>query len=503
VENDNFAAAQHRSGIFMMRYFTQTIFLLFFTPHLLLMGQAQGDDSTYPPAPNPSLASSLDYAVIENIYITGNKRTKPDIILRELDFGKNDTILLSALTNRLLINQYNLMNTGLFTNAEITFKEWEGNSNRVGLQITVRESWYIFPFPIVELADRNFNVWWETYERSLKRLNLGVRFYHTNFTGRKDWLKAVAQFGFTKKFELIYTLPYFNKSETIGLNINALYTREKEIGYTTLYNKLLFQRDGDNILLRRLRLGAGLLYRQGLDTYHQVDVAFHNNHIYESVQKELNPDFFLNGLRQQYLSVSYKFTLDKRDIKPYPVNGFFFSTSLSEKGFGLSKGIHALDLSATYIQYVPLAQRWNYVSVLRGKTGLLRHKQPYYNSIALGYEPDYLRGYELYVIDGLDFIYQKSSLRYELFNSSINWGRLMIFDGLRTMPLKFYLVLHNELGYVNNPFYRTGNPLSNELLWGTGIGLDMVIYYNKVFNFEISRNHLGEIGFFLHWAFSF
>ncbi|MCB0520430.1 MAG: BamA/TamA family outer membrane protein [Lewinellaceae bacterium] len=487
----------------MVRHFFQLFLIFFLTIPTLLTGQAPGPDTLAFATFQPSRSQKLEYAIIKNIYVAGNKHTKADIILRELDFSENDTVLLSTLTYRLQQNQYNLMNTGLFSSAEITFREWEGATNKVGLQITVRESWYIFPFPIVELADRNFNVWWETYNRSLRRLNLGVRFYHTNFTGRKDWLKAVAQFGFTKKFELIYTLPYFNKSGTIGLNFNALYTREKEIGYTTLGNRLLFQTDGDNILLRRLRLGAGLLYRQGLDTYHRLDASFHNNHIYESVQQELNPDFFLNGLRQQYLTLSYQFTLDKRDIKPYPINGFLFSTSLSEKGFGLSKGIQALDLSATYVQYIPIATRWNFVSFLKGKTGLNRSKQPYYNSTALGYEPDFLRGYEFYVVDGLDFVYQKSSLRYELFNSSINWGRLMIFDGLKIMPLKFYLVLHNELGYVNNPFYKTGNPLSNELLWGTSIGLDMVIYYNKVFNFEISRNHLGELGFFLHWAFSF
>jgi hypothetical protein len=71
------------------------------------------------------------------------------------------------------------------------------------------------------------------------------------------------------------------------------------------------------------------------------------------------------------------------------------------------------------------------------------------------------------------------------------------------MPVKLYLTFHNELGYVNNPFYRQGNSLSNELLWSAGLGLDLVIYYDKVFNFEVSRNHLNEFGFYLHWTFSF
>ena len=93
--------------------------------------------------------------------------------------------------------------------------------------------------------------------------------------------------------------------------------------------------------------------------------------------------------------------------------------------------------------------------------------------------------------------------RFNFFNKEYDWGRFMKLDSFKKMPVKLFLVLHNELGYVNNPFYKTNNPLSNEILWGVGLGLDVVVYYNKVFNLEYSRNHLGEHGFFLHWTFSF
>ena len=446
---------------------------------------------------------NLYHVTIRNIYVTGNKRTKSDIILRELDFQIGDTISLSNLTFRLQQNEFNILNTGLFTAARINFKDWAGATNEVGLMIEVKEGWYVFPFPIVELADRNFNVWWETYDHSLRRLNLGVRFYHTNFTGRKDLLKTVVQFGFTKKYELIYTLPYFNKSRTLGLNLNFLHTREKEIGFNTVDNELIFSRNDDHPLLQRLRIGTGLLYRRKLDVFHRWSLTYHRNNIDESVRQELNPDFFLQGNTQRFFDFSYHFSIDKRDIKPYPMHGFFIETQLQYLGLGFSEDIDALNVSASFQQFFTLSDRWSMGLMVKGKTGLLREKQPYYNSTALGYLDDFIRGYELYVIDGLDYAYHKGTLRFNLLDRELNLEKYMRFESFKNMPVKLFASLHNELGYVNNPFYKTGNPLSNELLWGAGIGLDLVLYYDKVFNFEVSRNHRNEYGFYLHWNFSF
>lgn len=452
---------------------------------------------------NPSTSQTLTSATIRHIYVEGNKRTKPDIILRELDFGVDDTISLTELTERLAQNELKVLNLGLFTTAKFSFKEWVGATNEVGLLLTVQEGWYIFPFPILEMADRNFNVWWDTYNHSLRRLNYGVRFYHTNLTGRKDELKAVLQQGFTKKYELIYTLPFINKSKTLGLNVNFLHTREKEIGFTTTGNELIFSRDSEHPLLRRFRLGAGALFRPRLNLTHRFNLTFHENFIDEKVLSELNPDFFLGKKSQRYLSAEYQVSLDKRDIRPYPMHGFLLDASLERAGLFIHDGMDALNAQAGFQQFFSFGKKWSMGYLVKGKLGLLRNKQPYYGSQALGYEPDFIRGYEYYVVDGLDYAYQKSVLRYQLFNRKINLGPYMKLESFREMPIKLFLVFHNELGYANNPFYSEGNPLANELLWGTTLGLDLVLYYDKVFNFELSRNRLGEYGFYLHWTFSF
>ena len=66
------------------------------------------------------------------------------------------------------------------------------------------------------------------------------------------------------------------------------------------------------------------------------------------------------------------------------------------------------------------------------------------------------------------------------------------------MPMKIYLSLHNDMGYVNyTQFENSQNELGNTLLWGGGLGLNFVVYYNKVIQLEYSFNHLGQGGFYI------
>ena len=73
------------------------------------------------------------------------------------------------------------------------------------------------------------------------------------------------------------------------------------------------------------------------------------------------------------------------------------------------------------------------------------------------------------------------------------------------MPVKNYKEANNSLfllsfydiGYADNPNAEISNTFSNQLLYGYGVGLEWIVWYDRMVRFEVSRNHLNEIGFFV------
>ena len=171
---------------------------------------------------------------IKKIKVTGNKKTHTSLIFNELDVNEGDSLPLEGLMPAIEKNKLFLINTVLFNSVEIKISKWEGKD--VYLLISVRESWYIFPIPQFELADRNFNVWWVRHNRDLRRVNLGLWFIWRNISGYNDLLKVIVQFGYTRKFELDYTLPPMGRKRKFGFNViydtcikNMIFTSDSSV----------------------------------------------------------------------------------------------------------------------------------------------------------------------------------------------------------------------------------------------------------------------------------
>jgi outer membrane protein assembly factor BamA len=444
--------------------------------------------------------------VIDSIFIEGNKKTKKRILLRELTFSQGDSLPLSTMAAILEQNQLRLMNTTLFLTAKMNIKNWEAD-NHVSIQITVKENWYIFPIPIFELADRNFNVWWKEQKRDLTRTNYGMRFTFYNATGRRDPISALVQLGYTPKYSFSYSPPFVNKKQTIGLSINYYNAVNREVGYSTDSNKVDFIKTTDRFLQRREATSIGFNYTPGLFSNHYFSIGYSRNRVDTAISNTLNPDFFLNNRSQQkYLYLVYSFSQDTRDIHPYPLHGYYFNFYIQKNGVFKKDDANALDVYVRYAQYLSFSKKWSYESLIKGKTGLIRSKQPYTLVRGLGYGSDFIRGYEYYVIDGLDFAYSKNSLRYELFSKSYDLRKYARWNWMKAwmeVPVKSYLRVNFDAGYVHNPFDKVSNKLSNRALYGGGLGFDFVAYYNMIWRFEYSMNRLGEKGLYFSYSVGF
>ncbi len=440
---------------------------------------------------------------ILDIVVLGNKKTKKRIITRELDFRIGDSLLLHEITERFTRNENYVINTGLFVDAALTLIEVDEERMRAKIQLSVKEGWYIIPAPSISAADRNFNVWWEEHGFALRRLNLGMIFIHQNFTGRRDELKVTVQGGFTRKLELRYKYPYLNKAQTLGTEIGFLYSDNNDVRYQTELDKGLFFRDTSRNIFQRFRTKLGLSFRPSLFNQHVLSLQYQDLNIDGNVLN-LNPNYFLNNHdRQQAFRLNYSFTTDRRDNRFYALKGYVAKLELAKEGLGVFDDVDIFTATASIAAYWPLNEKLSLVAGFKLHRAFARNPQPYHNYRALGSKTNLVRGYQLYLIDGLDYAYVKTDMRYRVLDYTFNLGKLMPIKNYRSLPIQAYITAFTDIGYVNEPFYDDTNELNNALLWGGGIGLDVVGYKVHVGKAAVTMNRLGEWGFFVSTEFAF
>lgn len=450
-----------------------------------------------------TFCQEVDFFIIENVVFEGNKRTKDLVVYNELDLLPGDTVYISNFAIRKLLNEKRLLSTALFTAVDINIKNWNVEEKIGDIFITLQENWYLYPSLIFELADRNFNVWWTDQNRDFSRVNYGIGIDHINLTGRKDKLRLKIQHGYTRKYEIKYNYPYISK--TWGAFGEIFFANQKEIGYETINNKTVFDKlEDERILLKRFRTGFGLNYRPDVFSFHDFKLEFHHNSINEYVAIELNPDYFLNGDTDlRYFALKYDYTYDRRIFNLYPEGGFLFFANIVKEGVGAFGDFNNLSISGGLEKYIKFGDRWIVGGRFKAKTNLIRDKIAFANNTGLGYGNDVVRGYELYVADGTDYILAKSSLRFKIYETNKTWGKYMLFRQFKKMNFRLFLRANLDIGYVNEPTYIKTNTLNNRFLVGYGPAIDMLLYHTYIMSFEYSFNHLGEGGLFIRSSFNF
>jgi outer membrane protein assembly factor BamA len=441
---------------------------------------------------------------IKNIEIEGIKKTRRVAVLRYMNISVGDSISLENLMPKLEENRKLVMNSRLFSEATLNIAKWE--ESNVELILHVHEAWYIYPIPIFELADRNFNVWWRDFDHDFGRVNMGIAVYWRNMAGYNDWLRFITQFGYTRKFEIDYSLPPTGKKQKLGMGFNVLYSDNKEIAYDTKDNILLFYRDLDQKGRQYSRFRAGLRfnYRQSVYDQHFFALHYWKLSISDSIFVR-NPDFFLDGRREQRSFVfDYEYRRDKRDISIYPQKGHFISTQLKKRGLGIFKDINQLWITNRTAFYQKLGKRWSLGLLGEGRISLLPHKDPYYQQEALGYLDSYVRGYQYYVINGQHYLFFRTDLNFKILDYKIPLFSDAKNPYSKSLPVHVHTRLHADYGYVWDKFYNLGNPLSNRHLIAAGLGLDLALYYyNLVVQLEYTINGLWEKDVYLRFKFDF
>lgn len=438
--------------------------------------------------------------VVGAIRLHGNEKTKDYIVFRELGFKTGDTLTQKKLLELRNLAMWQVYGLSLFTSVDIEIQNPDANGV-VAIDIYLKERWYFFAVPILEIAERNFNSWWTSGENRIHRINYGTRFTIFNLRGRNETMRISLQAGFTRKFSLDYLFPYINKKLTLGTAINFTYSDNREIGYATIDNKLEFFRFPGSTLHKRTKAGITFIYRPKLYTTHSFDFGYNSFQIGDTIAR-LNPNYFLNNnLSQQFILSGYNYTYDQRNSPHYPLKGMFFQAHIGH--FTFITPLAPISTASSKIGiYKPLGGRHFANLQFSGKVSN-RAIQPYNIYKALGYGDD-VRGYEYYVIDGQHFGLIKTNYIFNLLKQRQYYINNKIkFKKFTTIPFALYGKAYIDAGYVYAAPQASFNTLQNKTLLGYGVGIDIITYYDRAFTIEYSLNNIGKRGLFLRYSISF
>ncbi len=441
----------------------------------------------------PAGEDTSAYITVAAVSLVGNKITRDNIILRELEFQVGKPYRAEMLDSLIVKSRQNLLNRSLFNFVTITLS---GKGSEREMEVAVIERWYIWPIPIFQFADRNLNAWIE--KGDLNRLNYGLDLRVENFRGRMEKLNIIAQTGYDMRFAARWSLPYLNNNQVTGMSMEGGVQFNHEVAVATLDNKPQYYHSAGDFAQIYYFGGVGLTFRPKFNYLHDLGLSFHQFQFLDTILV-INPDFAC-GNRCSFFQFSYTFKLDYRDYKPYPLSGYYFDAQLRKLGLGVFLNrVDLLWVSTTFDQYIPLLPKWffayNFSTQFSGDAD-----RPYFLTSGFGDNGLDVRGYELYVVDGQNFGLVKSNLKYEILaqrNYTIPWIKSPKFSQIF---FAMYANVFFDVGYASDLHHQLTNPLANQLIWGTGFGLDLVSYYDTVIRLEFTLNKQKETGFFINFV---
>ena len=432
--------------------------------------------------------------MVHQITVSGNKKTKTFIILRELQFIQGDSISMADIPKQLELARQHVYNTTLFN--EVFIEPTIVLGNNLIIKVFVKERWYLYPLPQFQPVDRNLNEWIVKYKADFARIKYGIKFVDYNFTGRRDILKIYLLNGYTRNISFNYTQPFSSKALREGFTFGAGYAESREVGYKTSYdNKLLFYNNG-NFVNRNYTATAGYSFRKAINSRHLFTIAYTHTSINDSIANAVyNPNYLKNGAtKRSFIDFTYSYRYANVNNIIYPLKGVTGFITASKRGFGFTQGINMFYVEGGYNKYIDLKKNW-YASIQFNGKIKLPFDQPYFNQRALGYGDATLRGMEYYVVDGAAYGLIKYTLKKKLLQVSIPFPFKSSY--LTKIPFTIYAKTFVDIGYAyNKKTYDTY--LNNKFLYTKGIGIDIITLYDINLRIEYSFNQLNQKGLFLH-----
>lgn len=419
--------------------------------------------------------------IFRELITEGNQRTRPQVFLREIGYEIGDTVPYADSMAQ--VWQGRISGLNLFNFVEVQAK----NDTVI---IRVAERYYTWARPMLQWADRNFNVWWQT--RDPERLIYGGTLFLNNLAGLNHSAFITAIAGYNRVLDAGYSVPFRSHRNSWGFAVRAYYWTNHELWYQTRGNVLQFMHKSDGSIQENA--GAGTVLRRRMSYFSRLELGLGWGYTrIDSAAAAASPDYLYKGLSQQEYFTKVEYILDHRNQRDYPTSGYLLRTGVAYTQFNtLRSGDFMAEGWFRGSVFIPLNPKRNAV-LASAISGGLNNPATYRLSRQLGYGSDYVRGYEPYVADGNGFILGKLAFRKALVNKKavVVKGPAWLKNYTR-IPLSLWFNIFADAGRVIQPREVAENPLSASWFRGTGIGVDVIAWYSAMMRAEYSFNHLGE-----------
>lgn len=428
---------------------------------------------------------------INSITINGNEKTKNEIILRELTFKVGDVIQENQFNSELETSENNILNTSIFNYAHIT-SNFQGD--KVDIIVTVEERWYLWPVPTIDYYERNFSVWLQ--DPTWEKTTYGLTLYKYNFRGRDETIKFSVILGYENQYIFSYKDIFLDKNRKHSVGFDFEISHQAEMIYNT-ENSIVNTIKESEPVLEKQKYTLSYVYRPQFFLKNYLYINYLDYQISDTVYA-LNKNYLPNKNQGfDLFTIDNLIIYDKRDSKPYPLEGVFFEYFLHlSVPANFNYDDFNLYFLTRYYHFKKLANRFYMASALDLKLSLL-YDNSFLNSEALGYANN-IQGYENYVINGQHFITLKNIIKYNLIPRNILKLRFLPYDKFNKIHYAFYINAFLNLGYVSNVFVTYLDEFANSMLYSYGVGIDFVTYYDLVLRMDFSINHNGDEGFYFH-----
>lgn len=399
---------------------------------------------------------------VDQIVITGNKVTEPEIILREMQTQEKQYTTIEIL-NRDLERIYNL---GLFTKVDIA--PLPSSEKGYSLLITVEEGFYFLPIPIGGIKDGD-----------LKKIWVGMNIKWRNFRGRNETLGLAFGVFYDPFINLSYSIPWIGKRQHYFMSFDVGYSLNNNKSVVTSNNAPLNINDVQSYKTFNWdgRVSIGKYIFKELSN--SVSLGFKST----STSDYITDKTLSTTGTDNYLSAGYSINYDTRDSYEYSLAGASISSNYMKYGFGEvinynSWGVDIrkfipIKLSDKY--KISLGTRINTTLFWGGNIADYHHQQLGYGKL--------IRGWDDYVFEGENSLIYSNELRIPIVQPFYIPGKDLPITKhlpvLKDFSYKFglYFTMFFDVGGVWNKHDRI---IGTRFYNGYGAGLNFILPFNFV-----------------------